>query len=277
MAAQRQSMLARQAMEARLQAVLKQAAGDADRLAAAERSYGEGDVRTASRLYRSLALSKPKRAATERARQRLEELGEEVEKKLSEVEATLDLAQAMISPSDLLVAESSSNSGVADWKTRVASAFQQFDELADRYADVPSAKSEIRKRVRKQRARPECAVVLNEPEAKALWELGQQHEADGQACCAYWVYREARDLAPAPSARLAEERVVAMDKEPDTVAAAEACRNLQECHRLFDRAERLESLRPARAAELYAEVLARAPADTPLYQTARSRVEKVTP
>ncbi|NUQ62926.1 MAG: hypothetical protein HUU20_10575 [Pirellulales bacterium] len=275
--AQHRAMLARQAIESRLQALWKQAASDADRLAVAERSYRGGDLRTASRIYRSLALSQPKRAATEKARQRLAELGAESQKKLSQIEATLDLRQAAISPSDLMAAGPDQDGRIAQWRAQVESAFKQYDELADQYNDVPTAESEIRKHVRKQRSRPECATVLNEPKAKALWEIGQQHEADNHACCAYWVYREARDLAPAPSARLAEQRLAAMEQEPATVAAAEACRNLQECHKLYERAERLEPLRPDRARELYAQVVARAPGDSPVHQAARNRMESISP
>jgi hypothetical protein len=269
--------MARQAAEARLKAALKQAASDGKRLALAEDTYGKGDLEVASRIYVSLALSKPKRDATEKAKQRLRQLAAEARQRLGEVDDTLRLEQTSLSPGELFDNTSAENRGVVDWQRRVTSAFERYDALLEQYADVPGIGPEIRGHVRKQRLRPECAVVLNEPRALALWELGQQHEANDQGCCAYWVYREARELAPALSARRAEERLAAMEKEPKIVAAAEACRNLQECHRLYERAERLEALRPDRARELYAEIASRTPDDSPLCQASRKRMAELAP
>ena len=124
----------------------------------------------------------------------------------------------------------------------------------------------------KLRRQPEYASVLNELAAKSLWELGQEHERDDQLCCAYWVYKRAAELTPAPSAVLAKNRFAELDKDPQVVASAEKCRTLQWCHQAYLRADRLLELKPERATELFAEIVSRAPKDSEVYREAKKHV-----
>lgn len=70
--------------------------------------------------------------------------------------------------------------------------------------------------------------MLNESKARELWEVAQQHEEAEAPCCAFWAYRDAAKLAPAPSAERAGQRLAQMQQDPQIVASAEACRQLQE-------------------------------------------------
>jgi hypothetical protein len=130
----------------------------------------------------------------------------------------------------------------------------------------------LKSNIKIQRRRPEIAVVLNEPEAKTLYDAGRQHETDGHACCAYWAYRQSAQLAPAPSARKAQDRVDTLEKDPETMAAARTCRELQHCHQLYASAERLITDKPDRARELFAEILDHAPSDSEVHRAAKEQL-----
>ncbi len=264
--------MARAAAEARQAYLMSQSAGDVARLATADRIYQEGDVRVAGRMYVQVALSRPKNQATAEARQRLVKLADEARQKLGKIDADLVGQGGGLSPGELIGPD---GQPTAPWAGQIAAAFRQYDDLVEDYGRVPVADREIKTHIAKQRRRPEFAAVLNEPEAKALWELGQQHEAKDHACCAYWVYREAARLAPARSARLALERFEQMEQDADAVAAAKACRELRQCHKIYNRAELLIANRPARAKELFAQIVQRAPEDSEIYRAAREHVQRL--
>ena len=59
------------------------------------------------------------------------------------------------------------------------------------------------------------------------------------------------------------------------VAAAELCRDIQLCHKMYQSAERIIHTRPERAKELLARVVRLAPEDTELYRAARNRLVKL--
>jgi hypothetical protein len=116
--------------------------------------------------------------------------------------------------------------------------------------------------------------VLNEPEAKALLDAGLEHELAGHQCCAYWVYKQAVQLAPAPSAIKARARQEIVEKVPNIVALAAACREMQRCHQIYARAERALPVNPDRARELFAEVTRRAPADSEVCRAAKQHLDE---
>ena len=154
--------------------------------------------------------------------------------------------------------------------------FDEFDKLLFAYDDVPRVGRELRSRLNKLRRSAQYALVLNEPEAARLWQLGQKHEKDDQTCCAFLVYEQAVKLAPAPSAELAQKRLSALKQDQAQVAAAERCRHLRACHKTFERAERLAKVAPAKAKELLAEVVTSAPTDSELYRVARERLHTLS-
>lgn len=158
----------------------------------------------------------------------------------------------------------------------VLSCFEEFDKLLWAYDDVPRIGPELRRRLVKLRRSPQYALVLNEPEAARLWQLGQQHEMDDQTCCAFLVYEQAVKLSPAPSAELAQKRLSALKRDKTEVAAAERCRHLRACHKTFERAERLAKVAPDKAKQLLGEVVTSAPTDSELYRVARERLNTLT-
>lgn len=158
----------------------------------------------------------------------------------------------------------------------VLSCFDEFDKLLWAYDDVPRIGRELRSRLVKLRRSPQYALVLNEPEAARLWQLGQKHEKDDQTCCAFLVYEQAVKLSPAPSAELAQKRLTSLKRDKTQVAAAERCRHLRACHKTFERAERLAKVAPDKAKQLLGEVVTSAPTDSELYRVARERLHTLT-
>jgi hypothetical protein len=269
--------MARAAVEAQQMRLLQELATDALRLNTADRLYNEGDVRVASRMYVRLALSRPANLNTVAARQRLAKLADEAREKLKEIDGQLAVEERILSPSDSFGPDGppTPEQLAARQEAQVTAAFDQYDELAEQYSGVPAVSREIKTHVAKRRARPEFAMVLNEPEAKVLWESGQEHENDDHLCCAYWVYKRAARLVPAPSAERARARLAEMEKDPQIVASAETCRELQICHKIYNRAQKLAKVKPARAKELFAEIVGRAPEDSEVYRAAREHVEQM--
>ena len=166
-----------------------------------------------------------------------------------------------------------------DWQVVAAGAkggivviFREYKHLVNQYGDLPKVGSKIIAHVEKLRHKPEYAAVLNELAAKSLWLLGQKHERDDHLCCAYWVYKRAAELRPAPSAVLATNRFTKLEEDQQVVASAESCRMLQWCHRAYLRAERLLELKPERATEIFAEIVSRAPEDSEVYREARKHI-----
>jgi len=221
-----------------------------------------------------LARSRPSNESTQAAQERLKKLADEANKKLAEIDDALFKSGDQPSPSDLFAkpGDPEVDRRVAAWADTVRVAFELYDHLVDDYEGVPNVGNKLKSHVARQRSRPSVAVVLNEPEAKTLLETGKQHEAEGHQCCAYWVYRQAARLTPAPSAREAQARFDELEKVPNIIAMAEACREMQRCHQLYARAERVLSDRPDRARELFAEVTRRAPADSEVYRAAQRRL-----
>jgi hypothetical protein len=168
---------------------------------------------------------------------------------------------------DLLV----KNESIGD--AHILATFQKLDRLIVDYGDLPEIGSEIKTKVAKLRGKPEYAAVLNESAAKKLWARGQKFEDDDALCCAYWVYRDAKGLLPAPSALRASERFAELAKDPKVVAAAARCRELQECHRLYIRAEHLSKVDVNTARKLFAEVVERAPKDSEVYREAERQLQ----
>ena len=160
------------------------------------------------------------------------------------------------------------------WPELVRDAFQKYEDLTDDYGAVPKTGREIESQVARKRRLPEYAEVLNEPESAALWQLGQEHEQQDHACCAYWVYQEALRLLPAPSAQRAQERLAVLQRDPQLQAAAESCRALQECHKKVPRrrADPGQEPRPSPAAS-DARSSTKAASDSELYQAASRQLE----
>lgn len=260
------------ATAAAVKALWEKSQNAAARLKAADEAHDRGDIKTAVRLYVRLAMSRPPTESSRAARTRLDLLADEAHTKLDEIDATL--AHGEPSPGELtgrqndpLVIEN-----LATWKTTVESAFQQYQHLVANYEAVPSLGGKLKMHVDRQRHNSAVATVLNEPEAKTLLETGLEHEAAGHACCAYWVYRQAVQLAPAPSAAKAKARLEAVEKTPNIQALAAACREMQRCHQIYARAERALPVNPARARELFAEVARRAPAESELCRAAERQL-----
>ncbi len=144
----------------------------------------------------------------------------------------------------------------------------QFQELADKYGQVPGIGRTIRFGLSTHLKKPAVRAVLYEPKAKELWRTGQQLETGGHACCAMLVYQEARQAAPAPSALQAQQRLEELSADPANVAAAEACRQLRWCHERFRTAQRLVKGDPERAQELLQEIAQRSAEDSEVHREA---------
>lgn len=236
--------MARRAISAQLR---RQAASDETRLAAAQAAREAGDIRRATVFYRSLAYKKPPTEQSTSAKDALAELQEEGRKRLGEISYDMTTGD-------------------------VAKAFAQLRKLARDYGTVPEVGREIRAYINRARRRDSIAAVLNEPDAEQFWRRGQEHEQSGAMCCAYLTYEEALKLAPAPSALKAQARFEELSGDAKLVDSAERCRNLQQCHRTYRRAERLVKVRPQRAAELFEEVLDQAPHDAEIHLAAREQL-----
>jgi hypothetical protein len=275
-AAALQSAAARSIATAREKTLWEQAQSDAARLKLADDAHKRGDIKTAVHLYVRLATSRPPSKGSKTAKERLEALADEALAKQAKIDAIL--ANAMPSPGELNVNQNEPQAiqHLAAWKEIVPTAFEKYDRLVDDYEVVPGLGTKLKAHVTRQRHRPEMAMVLNEPEAKTLLEAGLEHEASEHQCCAYWVYRQAVRLAPAPSAIQAKTRLAELEKLPNILALAEACREMQRCHQLYARAERVLTANPDRAHDLFAEVARRAPADSEVYHAAQQHLAEET-
>ncbi len=195
-AAMRQALMARAATEAYEKAIWQKSQTDAARLKLADQAHQRGDIKTAVYIYIRLTHSHPPNQVTEDAKERIKSLPKEAYDKLATIDATLSGYDMQFSLYELYDdrIDHQSNQGIAAWEKTVHQAFEKYDQLADDYQVLPSVSKKLKSQVKVQHRRPEIAAVLNEPEAKTLYEAGQQHETDGHACCAYWVYRQAADL-----------------------------------------------------------------------------------
>lgn len=287
---------------ARQQSLLRKADTDAKRLAAADQSLAQGDVRVAGMIYVRLALRRPANPVTETAKQRVAKLRAEARKKLEELDRSLSGGggQPATGPKKGSDAAETPGNGAKSDKTetpengaegasdqpaeqqdeasagadsRIVAIFRDYDRLIAKYGELPVVGPEIKAHVAKLRHQPEYAVILNEPAATALWKLGRQYERDDHLCCAYWTYKEAAELQPAPSAVLASNRFDELAKKPQVVASAESCRELKWCHQAYLRADRLLKVRPDSAKEIFAEIVRRAPEDSEVYLAAKERMQ----
>lgn len=260
-------------VEVRRQIAERRANTAPKRLEAADEALQEGDIDLACVLYTRLAVSRPRSAVTEQAKRQVAQLQEQARQELSEIDAMLTGGVSATSPTEVLRPVASGSQS----PEQVVKAFQEYDRLAYKYRRLPVVgfeKGEIAKHVAKQQRG--YASVLNELKAKTLWELGQKYEADGHACCAYNVYEEAAELVPAPSAQLAQARLAKMKEDPQIVASAETCREVQWCLAAYLRAEeQVAKKRPDRARAILGQIVQRAPDDTRVYQDALARIEEL--
>lgn len=275
--AQRQMAMAQAAALARENGLLQSATSVDLQFDAAERAYNRSDIQVASRIYVKLALKHRGTPVAAKARERLAELAQEARRKLKGIDAKLTETEGVLSPGESSAAArpATPQEMAAIQEKLVLGTFEEYERLGDDYGGIPEVDRELRTHIGKQRRRPELAAVLNEPEAKTLWEEGQQREKDDQQCCAYWVYKEAARLAPARSAGLARRRLAEMEQVPEIVASAVACRELQECHKIYKRAESLSKVRRERANELFAQVVARAPSDSEVHRAALAQLQEM--
>jgi hypothetical protein len=66
-----------------------------------------------------------------------------------------------------------------------------------------------------------------------------------------------------------------MKRDPEILASAAACREMQECHKIYNRAEKLMQSKPASARELFDEILRRAPPDSEIHRMARKHIQAI--
>lgn len=242
--------------------LMREAQSDAARLNVADQARANGDIQTACRIYVRLSANRAANPATYAARERLGQLGQEAQQRLTELEGRLEPATQM----------SASDAWDASTLAPLANSIHELRELASQYESVPQIGREIKNRLTKERNRPVVKAALFEPEARRLWDEGQTLESAGEVCCAFLLYEEALRKLPAPSARAAEQRLTQLRSDPQHVAAAESCRNLQWCHQQYRLAERVARVQPERARELFAEIVERSPADTALHADARDQL-----
>jgi hypothetical protein len=219
----------------------------------------------ASRLYLKVAKNRYPNQFTLTARARLGELEEEGRSKLTDMEtrfARLD----NVSPGEQSIDESLAET------TRL---FAEFKGLEEQYGRVPKAGRAITSSLNKQRRRPRVKAALCEPEAARLWQQGQELEAEGQVCCAFLIYEKALRELPAPSARLAEERLNELCQDPNNIESAEACRNLQWCHQKYRLAKLMARQQPQKARGLFAQIVDRAPAESEVHQAAKTELTRL--
>jgi hypothetical protein len=255
--------------ELRKQTALLKARTNRQRLVVANQLLQEGDMDVACLLLMRVAASRPRDAVAYAGMRRLAQLQEDARSELKKVDAMLrGTASASQSIPGALVPVGAGK----DWEDRVIKAFQEYDRLAEKYRRLPVVGEQIAKHADRQRKQPTYAEVLNEGNAKKLWELGQRYEKQDHPCCAYLVYEEAANFAPAPSAKLAQERFAEMSKDPEIVAASKTCRDVQWCHEAYLRAEQWVEDQPSRAQALYRQIAQRAPEDSEIHRAARDRL-----
>ena len=245
--------------------LLKDAQTDATKLKYADQARTEGDLQAACRIYVRLAGTRAANPATAVARQRLAELQQEARQKLADVQAGLAQLDA-VSPSEQTASE---------WNQQLVAYVSDFDDLAKQYRWVPQVGRDIKSSLRKQKQRPRVQSVLREPDAKRLWDLGQELEGKGQVCCAFQAYKKAIRHLPAPSARIARKRLDQLKSDPANIAAAEDCRTLQWCHKKYKLAMLVVQANPRQARVLFEQIVDKSPADSPVHEAAQSQISRL--
>ena len=246
--------------------LMRQAQTDAARMAFAERARTEGDIQGACRLYLRVAGSRPATPFTAAARQRLVELQNEARQTAADTQRRLEG----------LVENTPIEQATAESLRELAACLAKFDELAKQYERVPQAGREIRVALAKHKKHSSVQAALREPDARKLWEDAQELEQQGHLCCAFLLYEEAVRELPAPSAVAAQRRLAQLKLDPQNIADAEACRNLQWCHERYRLAERVARVEPQQARELFEQIVARAPADSKIYDEAREQITRLS-
>ncbi|MCI0361320.1 MAG: hypothetical protein L0211_22790, partial [Planctomycetaceae bacterium] len=225
----------------------------------------EADLRLASRLYQRLALMRPKTTFNGEAQGRLRDIQGRAAEKLQTLDDELaNLKLPKSDPTGLALAKIDA--------VAVASTFELLDALALEYAGVVTVEDKINDKIKRLKKDAKFAEILQEPTAAELWKLGQEYEEKGEPCCALLVYQQGADLAPAPSARLARERLKELQANKHVVAAAERCQLLQRCHETYRKAQVAIEANPDRARQYLREIIESAPTDTKIYQDARMQI-----
>jgi len=252
---------------ARAQAAAIRAAREktaAERLAVTDELRKEGHIALAVRRYRLLmAIRNSSDDVSQIAKQRLDELTLEGETKLSELEERLDGYNPSTGESAELAEQ------------EIVDLFAEFEKLTRDYQNLPQFGDKIVHRLSVRRSQARFAAVLQEPEAKQIFDLALQHEESDKTCCAFQFYEQAARLAPAKSGLAAATRIEELKRDPDMVAAAEKCQKLQWCHSTYNRAERLAKVKPQMAQALFNEIVSVAPHDSEIFQAAKQRVEEL--
>jgi hypothetical protein len=251
-----QMQVAVKVAQARMTRLLSKAKSDPKRLEAADQLLQDGDLKTACLIYRRLALSKPRRDASETARRRLENIQDEARRQRVLVDLELDEA---IEGSDVV--------------TMVHDVFAKYRQLVRKYGCVPVVGDQIRRHVSRQRRSPVFANILNEAESQRLWELGKQYEREQLLCCAYQVYASAAKLVPSQTAQRAKVRIAELERLPGITTAAVECRNLQRCHEMFQIAETVSETDPKQASQRYQWIIEHSPKDSLVFKEALARLK----
>lgn len=245
--------------------LMREAQSDAARLAIADQAREKGDLSLACRMYMKLASSRVQTPACAEAQKRLDSVREDSRKQLDELVKRLASFDT-ISPSEEMPAESAE---------QIKTCMSELDALADQVGRVVDIGRDVKSALAKHKAKPHVRSVLNEPDAKQLWDEGQALEGKGQVCCAFQLYEEAVRLSPAPSALAAERRLAQLKADPAQVEAAESCRVMQWCHQQYRMAERVALVTPDRARELYAKIVERSPVDSPVHAAAQTELARL--
>lgn len=265
-----QSQMAAAAQEAarREAALQKRLESDRNIFAIAREYELGGDLPTASRLYRRLALRRPAADTNKAAQERLVHIQEAPFAMLQELENQLQKTKPPITKKSALL----KSDPVAVDAEEVTRIFAELDKLQLDYAAVATVESRLEDRIELLRKDPLFAAVLQEPAAAELWKMGQEYEKKQQACCAVQVYEQAASFLPAASAKLARSRLQALTKDPVVAREAERCRVLQLCHEKFREAEKVKGFNPDKAREHLARIIELAPQDTSIHKAAREQI-----
>lgn len=249
--------------------IVKNTPQEALRMERAKEEFDKGNIAVAYRLYAVVASSRVPTSYTATAKERMESIRQTGREKCDDIDSRLDdLVKRMNIVSNTDDAPKSPDD-------EITQIFEDFKELLKQYHQVSPFGSWLTNHIAKQRARPECAAVLNEPDAAKLLKLGQTHEENNQLCCAYRSYEKAVKFLPAPSAQSAQSKLQKMKEDPQIVEAAKACAELEWCHRTYKRAEKLLEGNPQRAQELFSEIVKRSPAESSVHQEAEARLKEL--
>lgn len=254
--------MAAQAAAVRRRRILRNAQTNADRLRAADKALGEGDVRLACRVYLRVAADRSLDSSVQTARQRLAELKTEATARHTEV--LNRLAKWLARPKD--------EPWTDEEAAQVSECMSGFAKLAKRYGEVPGIGKTIKSTLSTHLKKPQVRAAINEPIARRMLNSGRQLEAEDHVCCAMQAYEEAVAQLPAPSAQEAQRRLQLLSMDPENVKAADICRDLKWCHRKYRLAELLAKGEPDKACELFGKIIERSPADSAIHSAAEKQL-----